>query len=283
MRWITLCITTLHFLCKSMGELAGYFQSTRGLRQGCSLSPYLFVLCMNVLSHKIDKAAAKRKFKFHPRCKSLLLTHLCFADLMVFLEGSNESIQGALAVFDEFAVWSGLNIRIEKSSLYLAGVSEEEESQILTNFPFAKGNLHVRYLGLPLMTKAMRRQDYFPLVEKIRSRMNTWTSRMLSYAGRLQLISAVIMSIVNLWSVVYRLPSKCIQEIEQLCGAFLWSGPDLKTTKAKVAWKVVCKPKKEGGLGLRSLKEVNMVNVLKLVWRMLSGSSLWGNGLSVTS
>ncbi|CAN7048454.1 unnamed protein product, partial [Brassica rapa subsp. trilocularis] len=56
------------------------------------------------------------------------------------------------------------------------------------------GELPVRYLGLPLMTKAMRRQDYMTLLEWIRGRICSWTSRFLSYAGRLQLIRSVLMS-----------------------------------------------------------------------------------------
>ncbi|XP_022549833.1 uncharacterized protein LOC111201789 [Brassica napus] len=138
--------------------MAEYFQSKRGLRQGCSLSPYLFVLCMNILSHKIDRAAKERKFTFHPRCKSLALSHLCFADdLMVIVEGTKESIEGALSVFDEFAAWSGFSISIEKSTVYMAGVSSAERSRILVIFSFAEGTLPVRYLGLPLMTQVMRR------------------------------------------------------------------------------------------------------------------------------
>ena len=210
------------------GDLAGYFQSSRGLRQGCSLSPYLFVLRMNVLSLKMDRAGVEKKFKLHPGCKKLAITHLCFADdLMVFVEGSEKSIDGALSVFDEFEEWAGLKISLEKSTIYMAGVLEAEKRSILTNFPLAEGELPVRYLGLPLMTKAMRTQDYLPLKESIRSRVSPWTSRFLSYAGRLQLIRSVLLSLVNFWIAVFRLPSACIKEVEKLCAAFLWTGPVL--------------------------------------------------------
>lgn len=73
------------------GELAGFFNSKKGLRQGGSLSPYLFVICMNVLSRMIDQAALDRRIGYHPKCKGLEITHLCFADdLMVFVDGQKK-------------------------------------------------------------------------------------------------------------------------------------------------------------------------------------------------
>jgi len=66
--WIKLCVTTASFSVQVNGELSGLFCSARGLRQGCSLSPYLFVICMNVLSKMLDKAAMERKMGYHPRC-----------------------------------------------------------------------------------------------------------------------------------------------------------------------------------------------------------------------
>ena len=96
----------------------------------------------------------------------------------------------------------------------------------------------------------------------------------MSYAGRLQLVKVVIRSIVNFWSAAFRLFSQCIKEVEQLCSDFLWSGPNLKTTGAKVSWRDVCKEKDEGGLGIRVLKEVNTVCGLQLIWRLLVGKSL---------
>ena len=103
--------------------MAGYFNSKRGLRQGCALSPYLFVISMQVLSKLLDKAAKEKQIGYHPYCKELNLTHICFADdVLVFSDGKKRSIEGILAVFKEFARMSGLNISLEKSTIYLAGV-----------------------------------------------------------------------------------------------------------------------------------------------------------------
>ncbi|XP_010430851.1 PREDICTED: uncharacterized protein LOC104715105 [Camelina sativa] len=277
--WIKTCITTASFSVQVNGELAGYFGSLCGLRQGCSLSPYLFVICMNVLSCKLDKAAQEKVFSFHPNCKHLQLTHLCFADdLMVFVDGDKTSIQGALRVFDDFAIHTELNISLEKSILYMAGVSTDQKREILQQLPFALGSLPVRYLGLPLLPKHMSSSDYLPLLENIRSKINSWTARTLSFAGRLQLLRSVIFSITNFWISAYRLPKACIHEIDQLCSAFLWSSPTLNAKKIKLTWTEVCLPKSEGGLGLRSLCEANNVSVLKLIWRIISAKgSLWVN------
>ena len=275
--WIELCVCTASFSVQVNGELSGFFRNERGLRQGCSLSPYLFVICMNVLSCMLDKAAVGKKIGYHPRCRNMSLTHLCFADdIMVFSDGTSRSIQGILETFEKFAVMSGLKISLEKSTVFMTGMSPRAKEAILRQFPFESGTLPVKYLGLPLLTKRMMQSDYLPLVEKIRSRITSWTNRFLSFGGRLQLIKSVLSSLTNFWLSVFRLPKACIKEIEKLFSAFLWSGPDLNAKKAKIAWLAVCKPKTEGGLGLKPLTEVNEVGMLKLIWRIVSAKdSLW--------
>ena len=276
-QWIKTCISSASFSVQVNGELTGYFGSERGFRQGCSLSPYLFVICMNVLSKKIDKAAADKQIALHPNCKQMDLTHLCFADdLMVFVKGEKRSIQGIMAVFDDFAIHSGLKISMGKSTIYMAGIAGGDKEEILTQFPFELGTLPIRYLCLPLLTRKMNASDYLPLVEKILSNISSWTSRALSFAGRLQLLSSVVFSITNFWIAAFRLPKACIREIDKMCSAFLWSGLTLNSRKTKVAWAEVCTPKREGGLGLRSIEEANKVSMLKLIWRILSAKgSLW--------
>lgn len=275
--WISLCISTASFSVQINGELSGYFQSTRGLRQGCALSPYLFVIVMDVLSKLLDKAASARQFGYHPRCKNMGLTHLASADdFMVLSDGRVDSVEGIVAVFDDFAKASRLRISMEKSTIFLAGVTEEVTLDIKTRFRFHEGHLPVRYLGLPLVTKCMTTQDYQPLIETIRKKIGSWTNRYLSYAGRLELIGSILWSISSFWLSAFRLPKFCIREIDKICSGFLWSGCDLNPKKAKIAWEAICRPKTEGGLGLRSLQEINKVTCLKLLWRLLTNrTSLW--------
>ncbi|XP_024011406.1 uncharacterized protein LOC112086667 [Eutrema salsugineum] len=275
--WIRLCVSSASFSVQVNGELAGYFNSSRGLRQGCSLSPYLYVICMNVLSHMLDKAAVERKYGFHPKCSTLKLTHLCFADdIMIFSDGKLSSMEGIVGVFEDFAKMSGLQISMEKSTAFLAGVSEADRQTLGQRYRFEQGELPVRYLGLPLLTKKMKSLDYAPLIDKIRTRFNSWTARQLSFAGRLQLVSSVIASLVNFWMQAFRLPKGCLDKIDILSSAFLWSGPDLKPRKAKIAWSEVCKSKQDGGLGLKNLAVANDVCILKLFWRIVTTKqSLW--------
>ena len=56
--WIMSCIDTAAFSVSINGELKGFFGSRRGIRQGCSMSPYLYVIISNVLSNLLNKAAA---------------------------------------------------------------------------------------------------------------------------------------------------------------------------------------------------------------------------------
>ena len=99
---------------------------------------------------------------------------------------------------------------------------------------------------------------------------------MLSYAGRLQLLSSVITGTVNLWMTTFILPKGCLKKIESLCSRFLWAGNIDNRATTKVAWTTVCLPKKEGGLGLRRFCEWNKVLCLRFIWLMFSTTnSLW--------
>ena len=232
-----------------------------------------------MLSKLLNKAAGEDLIGYHPQCKDVNLSHLSFADdIVVFTNGSPSSLRHTLSVFQQFGDLSGLRINITKSTVFAAG----REKHALENEAAVEGlsisALPIKYLGLPLTSKIMSKNDYEPLISKVRKRFLSWTSKALSYAGRLQLIKSVIASMTNFWCAAFCLPQACIEEIESMCSAFLWSGSPHDSSKAKIAWEEVCYPYAEGGLGIRRVREVSIVLMLKLIWRLFScTSSLWGD------
>lgn len=119
-------------------------------------------------------------------------------------------------MFTDLGKVSGLSISLEKTTVYLGGVSRRNIIAVQNRFPFEVGSLPVLYLGLPLLTKKKTMGDCAPIVDKIKRPISSCTVRFLSFTGRLQLLTSVIASIVNFWISAYKLPSDCIENIESL-------------------------------------------------------------------
>ncbi|GJU33654.1 hypothetical protein Tco_1182008 [Tanacetum coccineum] len=80
--------------------------SMRGLRQGDPLSPYLFMLVMEVFNLVLKRQISRNpSFKYHWLYKEVSLTYLCFADdLLLFCHGDSKSASVLKKALDEFGV-----------------------------------------------------------------------------------------------------------------------------------------------------------------------------------
>ena len=275
---ISECLTTASFSVCVNGASGGFFKSTKGIRQGDPLSPYLFVLAMESLSRLLAARYESGLIGYHPKTEQLKISHLMFADdVMLFFDGSGNSLHGISECLDDFASWSGLQMNMSKTELFTSGL-DQRETATMASYGFTSGTLPIWYLGLPLMARKLKISEYSPLINKITGSMRAWSVKLLSFAGRLQLLRTVIFGTVNFWTSAFMLPKGCIKAIESLCSKFLWSGNLDKTGIAKIDWVTVCLPKEEGGLGFRNLLVWNQVQCLKFIWILLSSdTSLWAD------
>ena len=211
-----MCLNVLDtFSVAINGSLEGYFHGRSGIRQGDPLSPYVFVLCMEVLTCLLNKLQDDKDFSFHPSCEKIRLNHLCFADdLFIFCKGELKSVCKITDILNHFHSLSGLQINKQKNDLFHGGIKNSELSGILDCLHFKEGCLPIRYLGIPLMSRKLRATDCVPLLERISNKLNCWANKWLSYAGRLVLIKLVLYSIFSFWASVILIPKGIIKELE---------------------------------------------------------------------
>ncbi|KAG2276627.1 hypothetical protein Bca52824_059182 [Brassica carinata] len=172
--------------------------------------------------------------------------------------------------------WSGLDTNRTKSEIFYGGYSNIQMSVLGYLSGFKMGTFPTRYLGLPLSPKRISAATLQPFLERITSKLHSWTVKLLSFAGKVKMIYSVIYGMVNFWSSVFVLPKWFYAKVDSLCSGFLWKNSTSSAVGARVSWVNICKPKSEGGLGIRQLEEFEMVFRLKMLWFFFSASgSLW--------
>ncbi|GJS30412.1 RNA-directed DNA polymerase, eukaryota, reverse transcriptase zinc-binding domain protein [Tanacetum coccineum] len=166
----------------------------RGLRQGDPISPYLFTLVMEVFTLILkNKIQNSNRFKYHAGCKEISLTHLCFTDdLLVMSYGDAQSVKVIKESLDVFSNVSRLKPNMNKSTIFFGNVDIGEMNRILDIVPFQVRRFPMRYLGVPLITKRLGKDECKQLVDKVKAKVGDWKNKFLSYAGRVQLIASVL-------------------------------------------------------------------------------------------
>ncbi|XP_074293269.1 uncharacterized protein LOC141620246 [Silene latifolia] len=247
-KWIMGCISGSWFSIKVNGGAHGFFKGQSGMRQGDPLSPYLFVLSMEILSRYLRKLDTKPMVSLHPKCAKLKLTHLVFDDdLMLFTREDVPSVNGATEV-------------------YFGGVSGSVKAQILQCTGFTEGKFPFRYLGVPLNSAKNSREVYGALLTKLQNSLLHWSNSFLSYAGRIQILNSVIFGIANFWCASALLPKNIMKKINKICKDYFWNIEEGSKRMVFKSWQHICRPCQEGGFIVKELLSWNKALLTKWIW-----------------
>ena len=111
--WITLFYTEISSCIQNNGWSSDFFLLTRGVRQECPLSPYLFLLCAEIFGTAVTRDDEVKGIYdiYDKECK------VCqYADsTTLILNGSQSSIERSFLLLDAFAQVSGLKVNYEKT------------------------------------------------------------------------------------------------------------------------------------------------------------------------
>lgn len=191
--------------------------------------------------------------------------------LHMLARGDLRSVDLLMQCLHNFGNTAGLKVNLLKSNVFLAGVDDEVRQQIIDIIGFSTATLPFRYLEITLASAKLRTSDYSMLVSAVSTRMNAWPRHSLSQAGKLELIYAIFQGVECFWLSVLLIPTNIIDGIISICRKFVWH-----TKYPLISLATICKPKEDGGWGLKNLGSWNKALLTKNLWKIQTKvDSLW--------
>ncbi|GJS96150.1 putative RNA-directed DNA polymerase [Tanacetum coccineum] len=276
--WIKGCLSFATVSIHVNGSPSNEFKMERGLRQGDPLSPFLFLIVVEALQVSIIEACNKNLFKgLYLNEDNTNLSLLQYADDALFFgEWSLWNAKKLVMILKCFQDASGLRVNLAKSKLYEIGVN----SVVILNCGF--DSLPFIYLGLPVGMKMNCVESWNEVIDCFTNRISSWKTKILSIGSRMTLTKAVLGSLPLFYFSIFRAPSKVLQNLEKNHSRFFWGFKEGSKGISWVKWSKVCSNKSVGGLGVGSLKSMNLGLLGKWRWRFLNEhEALWRKVISV--
>lgn len=126
-------------------------------------------------------------------------------DVALFLKPNSEEIAVVREVLNDFGLASGLITNLSKSAIYPIQCDRINLEHILPNFHYPVKSFPCTYLGLPLHTRALRRVDIQPLIDRVAARLPSWKGRLHNRVGRLTFFNTVLLAIPTYFLTVLNL------------------------------------------------------------------------------
>ena len=247
-----------------------WFPIERGCRQGDPISPYIFLVCSEILAHMIRQNDEIKGFSILR--KDIKISQYA-DDTSLFLDGSKNSFETCVHTVLEYAKFSGLAMNFQKTKVICIGTDTPPNDIYLPHLPFEWNPETFNILGIEF-TKNLKDITDKNLETKLidmQREINNWSKRDLTPFGKVTVIRTLIISKIVHILISLPTPSKKVMlKINKMLYEFLWDG---KPDKLK---REIAKQKIENG-------GINMIDIslfeksLKLTWvrRLLLGNQKW--------
>ena len=251
------------------GHLSSFFKLGRGCRQGDPISPYLFILCAEILSVRIRNNKNIKGIKIDN-------TEIKFSqyadDASAFLDGSKQSLEEILQELETFADISGLKTNFDKTQVVWIGAKKYSTDSIKTRWKLSWGTTQFKLLGVIFNVDLDKIVDinYKDKIAQVKNLIKIWQRRFLTPLGKVTVIKTLILPKITHLLIALPNPNyDFLKNINSIFYDYLWNG------RAKIKQTIVIKQYLEGGLKMINLKAFSQA--LKITWlrRLLQKESKW--------
>ena len=252
LKWIKIILSGRTCCVRNGGYISKEFNMERGVRQGCPISPILFILTSELFAANIRADPKIKGLKL--RYSDLIIKILHYADDITLLLRDIFDFREILSRIKLFAEFSGLQLNIKKSYAMKLG-RESWEGRSEQGIKFVN---KLKILGIFFSSV----EDARLLPENIDSRIKNlekicslWSRRILSLQGKILILKVYGLSLfVNVIQSI-GITQDNLNIINKIFFRFIWrkTSSDKRVTE-RVKRSVLCSAKEHGGLNMINLK-----------------------------
>ena len=236
------------------GYISDWFHPQRGVRQGCPISPYLFILAVEVLACNIrqDRNIEGITLGNHEIKISQLAD-----DTTCFIK-NEASLMYLFATLRKFKHITGLGVNVDKTIATCLGPYTPSTDN------FAGLDWSTQYIHTLGITISGNEGDHYNLNFKkrlnvLKNLLNSWKCRRLSIKGKITVINTLALPPLLYVASVIHVPHCVITQVKKLLIDFIWDGGS-----PKIAYDTLTQDIKDGGLKLIDIE--SKMKALKVSW-----------------
>ena len=258
-RWIKLFLNDIKSTLSINGSISEWFRVSRGCRQGDPISPYLFILCVEIMAIMIRENNLIKGITVN----GILSKITQFADdSEILLEGDRVSFEETFQTIERFGSSSGLKLNVHKTNAIWLGSERNSNVRYLPHLNIKWNPETFKILGITFTNDLKDCIDinFKDKFYEMKTLFKAWLRRQITPLGRVAILKSLILSkLVYLWLLLPNPPDSIIDDIQDAVYRFIWNRkPDRINRKASTCNTDL------GGIGIPNIKAY--VNALKLTW-----------------
>ena len=220
--WVKILYKDINSCVSNNGWASQFFPLTRGVRQGCPLSPYLFLIAAEILSLYIRQNKNIKGLKIGDQ--SYKISQYA-DDTVLTIPFCEETLQEIEKTFESFTQISGLKVNYDKTEILRIGSIRNSDAKFITKKQLKWKNNDIQVLGITITscTNDMTNVNINPLIDKMKGIIQAWSWRKLTLFGKITIINSLLAS-----QLIYRLsvlPSPILTDlkaIDKILFDYLW-------------------------------------------------------------